>query len=146
MKPIEDFLRYCEETQEQKGKDDALINIDSSFMFDNMKVLVQEATIKLLSVKNFYEGFITEVNTKIENFKRFGMVDTVEEFTAQRKTAEKELLQSQDFETHLKNTMAEHQKNDGDIRKLDWGVAQIRMSSYARGFQKGVTDTLNTSR
>ena len=144
MKPIEDFLNYCEESQEQLGKDDALINVDSSFMFDYLKVIVKQAILKLLSVEIIYEGFITETNTKIENFKRFGMVDTVEDYNGQKRTAEKELLLSQDFKAHLKTTLADHEKNSGDIRKLDWGVAQGRMSSYARGFQKGVTDKQTT--
>lgn len=142
MQQIQDFLAYCEEDLSQRGKDDALISNDSSFMFDNMKEIAQETRAKLLPDKMFYEGFITEKKAQIENLKRFGFVDTVEELTSQQNIAETELKQCRDFESHLDVTLKIYDQNSGDIRKLDWGIAQIRMSSYARGFQKGVIDTI----
>jgi hypothetical protein len=117
------LFQFLEKNHEAKGYDDALINPDSTHMEQNVYALKNELERTIRKVKTFYEDFIREIDFHIKSRSRSGMIDTVEELTVKRDTAENHIKQVMEIETQAKNNE---------------GVGQGIVISYIRGFRNGL--------
>lgn len=117
------LFNLLEKNHESKGYEDALINPDTSHLEQNIEALKNELQRTIHKVKIFYEDFIREIDFHIETRSRSGMVDTVEELTVKRKTAESHINQIKEIEQDsLENK----------------GASQGIIISYTRGFKNGL--------
>lgn len=117
------LFQFLEKNHEGKGYDDALINPDYTHLEQNIEALRNDLERTIRKIKLFYEDFIREINFHIESRKRRGMVDTVEELTVKKNTAESHIKQIIEIE------------NDAINNK---GVGQGVIISYSRGFKNGL--------
>lgn len=120
---INELFKFLEQNFESKGYDDALINPDTSHLNQNIEALKNDLARTIRKVKTFYEDFLSEIDFHIASRSRSGMIDTVEELTMKRKTAERHIEQVIDIEAQAK-------KNEG--------VGQGIIISYIRGFKNGL--------
>lgn len=117
------LFQFLEKNYEAKGYDDALINPDATHLDQNVSALKNDLERTIRRVKTFYEDFIREINFHIASRKRSGMIDTVEELTMKKETAEQHIKQVQEIEEQAKNNQ---------------GVGQGIIISYTRGFRNGL--------
>lgn len=117
------LFQFLEKNHEGKGYDDALINPDNTHLEQNIEALKNDLERTIKKLKIFYEDFIREINFHIATRKRSGMVDTVEELTVKRETAENHIKQITEIENDAKNNK---------------GVGQGVIISYSRGFRNGL--------
>ncbi len=120
------LFQFLEKNHEGKGYDDALINPDNTHLEENVKVLKNDLEITFRKVKTFYEDFIKEIDFHIDSRSRSGMVDTVEELTVKKETAESHIKQVLEIEQEAVNNK---------------GVGQGIVLSYTRGFRNGLAAT-----
>lgn len=114
---------FLEKNHEGKGYDDALINPDNTHLEQNVEALKNELERTIKKQKIFYQDFIREINFHITTRSRSGMVDTVEELTVKKETAENHIKQILEIENDLNNK---------------YGIAQGVILSYTRGFRNGL--------
>ena len=117
------LFHFLEKNYESKGYDDALINPDVTHLDQNIEALRNDLERTIRKVKTFYEDFIRETNFHISSRGRSGMVDTVEELTVKKETAENHINQVKEIEEEAKNNR---------------GVGQGIILSYTRGFRNGL--------
>lgn len=117
------LFQFLEKNYEGKGYDDALINPDITHLEQNKEALKNDLERTIRKVKTFYEDFIRETNFHISSRSRSGMVDTVEELTVKRETAENHIKQVKEIEEEANNNK---------------GVGQGIILSYTRGFRNGL--------
>lgn len=117
------LFQFLERNHEAKGYDDALINPDTTHLEQNIEALKNDLERTIRKVKTFYEDFIREINFHISSRGRSGMVDTVEELTMKKETAENHIKQVVEIEQQAKNNQ---------------GVGQGIIISYTRGFRNGL--------
>lgn len=120
---IKILFQFLEKNHEGKGYDDALINPDNTHMEQNIEALKNDLERTIRKLKIFYQDFIMEINFHIESRSRSGMIDTVEELSVKKNTAENHIKQIIEIE------------NDG---KNNYGVGQGVIISYTRGFKNGL--------
>lgn len=120
---ISTLFAFIEKNYESKGYDDALINPDSIHLEQNVEALKNDLERTIRKIKTFYEDFIREINFHIETRSRTGMVDTVEELTVKKNTAEQHINQILIIENEAK-------ENKG----IGYGI----ILSYKRGFSNGL--------
>lgn len=117
------LFNFLEKNFEAKGYDDALINPDNTHLDQNINALKNDLERTIRRVKTFYEDFIRDIDFHITSRGRSGMIDTVEELTAKKQTAQ----------SHIKQVLEiEQQSNDNK------GVGQGIIISYTRGFKNGL--------
>src|SRR5690606_2248 len=90
---INALFRFLEKNHEGRGYDDALMNPDSTHLDQNLQELKNELERMIRKQKVFYQGFIREINFHIASRSRSGMIDTVEELTVKKQTAEDHIQQ-----------------------------------------------------
>lgn len=117
------LFNFIEKNYEGKGYDDALINPDNIHLEQNIQALQNDLERTIRKIKTFYEDFIREINFHIESRSRSGMVDTVEELTVKKNTAEEHINQILIIENEAK-------ENKG----IGYGI----ILSYKRGFNNGL--------
>lgn len=117
------LFSFIEKNYEGKGYDDALINPDNTHLEQNIEALKNDLERTIRKIKTFYEDFIREINFHIETRSRSGMVDTVEELTVKKDTAEEHINQILIIENEAK-------ENKG----IGYGI----ILSYKRGFNNGL--------
>jgi hypothetical protein len=117
------LFQFLEKNYEGKGYDDALINPDNTHLEQNIEALKNDLERNIRKIKTFYEDFIRDINFHIESRSRSGMVDTVEELTVKKDTAESHIKQILEIENDAKNNK---------------GVGQGIIISYTRGFRNGL--------
>lgn len=120
---IYQLYQFLERNYEAKGYDDALINPDATHLEQNISALKNDLERSIRRVKTFYEDFIREINFHITSRSRSGMIDTVEELTAKKETAETHITQVIEIEEQAKNNQ---------------GVGYGIIISYTRGFKNGL--------
>ncbi len=120
---IQLLFTFLEKNHEGKGYDDALMNPDTIHLQENIEALKNELERTIRKTKIFYQDFIREINFHINSRTRSGMVDTVEELTVKKETAENHIQQILEIENDL---------------RADTGIAQGVMISYTRGFRNGL--------
>ncbi|MES2478095.1 MAG: hypothetical protein V4561_03355 [Bacteroidota bacterium] len=114
---------FLEKNHEGKGYDDALVNPDNTHLEQNIEALKNDLERTIKKLKIFYEDFIREIDFHIGSRSRSGMVDTVEELTVKKETAENHIKQILEIENEAKNNK---------------GVGQGVIISYTRGFKNGL--------
>ncbi len=117
------LLEFLEKNHEGKGYDDALINPDNTHLEQNIEALKNDLERTIRKLKIFYEDFIREIDFHIGSRSRSGMVDTVEELTVKKETAENHIRQIIEIENDAKNNT---------------GIGQGVIISYTRGFRNGL--------
>ncbi|HEX8334102.1 MAG TPA: hypothetical protein VF622_15890 [Segetibacter sp.] len=117
------LYQFLEKNHEAKGYDDALVNPDNTHLEQNVESLKSDLERTIRKVKTFYEDSIREINFHISSRGRSGMIDTVEELTMKKETAE----------THL--NQVEEIKDDAINNR---GLGQGIIISYTRGFRNGL--------
>lgn len=117
------LFQFLEKNHEGKGYDDALVNPDNTHLEQNIEALKNDLERTIKKLKIFYEDFIREINFHIGSRSRSGMVDTVEELTVKKQTAENHIKQIVEIENDAKNNK---------------GVGQGVIISYTRGFKNGL--------
>ncbi len=117
------LFQFLEKNHESKGYDDALVNPDNTHLEQNIEALKNELERTIRKLKTFYEDFIREINFHISSRSRSGMVDTVEELSVKKETAESHIKQIIEIEDDAKNGK---------------GVGQGVIISYTRGFRNGL--------
>lgn len=117
------LFQFLEKNHEGKGYDDALINPDNTHLEQNIEALKNDLERTIRKIKTFYEDFIREINFHIGSRSRSGMIDTVEELTVKKETAENHIKQILEIENDAKNNK---------------GVGQGVIISYTRGFKNGL--------
>ena len=117
------LFNFIEKNYEGKGYDDALINPDNIHLEQNVEALKNDLERTIRKIKTFYEDFIREINFHIETRSRSGMVDTVEELTVKKDTAEEHINQILVIENDAK-----------DNKGIGYGI----ILSYKRGFHNGL--------
>lgn len=117
------LFQFLEKNHEAKGYDDALVNPDNTHLEQNIEALKNDLERTIRKLKIFYEDFIREINFHIGSRSRSGMVDTVEELTVKKETAEDHIKQIIEIEEDAKNNK---------------GVGQGVIISYTRGFKNGL--------
>jgi hypothetical protein len=117
------LFQFLEKNHEGKGYDDALINPDNTHLEQNIEALKNDLERTIRKLKIYYEDFIREIDFHIGSRSRSGMIDTVEELTVKKKTAENHIKQIVEIETDAKNNK---------------GVGQGVLISYTRGFKNGL--------
>lgn len=117
------LFQFLERNFEGKGYDDALMNPDTTHLVQNTEALRNDLERTIRKVKTFYEDFIREVDFHIASRGRTGMIDTVEELTMKKITAEQHIRQIKEIE------------EEADKAK---GVGQGIIISYTRGFKNGL--------
>lgn len=117
------LFQFLERNHESKGYDDALINPDNTHLQQNVEALKNDLERTIRKLKTFYQDFITEINFHIASRGRSGMVDTVEELTVKKQTAESHIKQILEIEEEASNNK---------------GVGQGVIISYTRGFKNGL--------
>lgn len=117
------MFQFLEKNHEGKGYDDALINPDNTHLQQNIEALKNDLERTIRKLKIFYEDFIREIDFHIGSRSRSGMVDTVEELTVKKETAENHIKQIIEIENDAKNNK---------------GVGQGVIISYTRGFRNGL--------
>lgn len=117
------LFQFLERNYESKGYDDALINPDNTHLEQNIEAIKNDLERIIRKVKTFYEDFIREINFHIASRSRSGMIDTVEELTMKKETAEQHIKQVLEIEEEAKNNK---------------GVGQGIVISYTRGFRNGL--------
>ena len=117
------LFQFLEKNHESKGYDDALVNPDNTHLIQNVESLKNDLERTIRKLKTFYEDFIRDINFHIGSRSRSGMVDTVEELTVKKDTAESHIRQIIEIENDAKNNK---------------GVGQGVIISYTRGFKNGL--------
>jgi hypothetical protein len=117
------LFKFLEQNHEAKGYDDALINPDTIHLEQNIEAMKNDLSRTILKVKTFYEDFIREIDFHIASRSRSGMIDTVEELTMKKRTAEHHIQQVMEIEEQAKNNE---------------GLGQGIIISYTRGFRNGL--------
>jgi hypothetical protein len=117
------LFQFLEKNHEGKGYDDALVNPDNTHLEQNIEALKNDLERTIKKLKIFYEDFIREIDFHIGSRSRSGMVDTVEELTVKKETAENHIKQIIEIENEAKNNK---------------GVGQGVIISYTRGFKNGL--------
>lgn len=117
------LFQFLERNYESKGYDDALVNPDLTHLQHNTEALKSELDRTIRKVKTFYEDFIREIDFHISSRGRSGMIDTVEELTMKKITAEQHISQVKEIEDDAHNGK---------------GVGQSIIISYTRGFKNGL--------
>lgn len=117
------LYEFLEKNYEAKGYDDALVNPDNTHLDQNIESLKNDLERIIRRVKTYYEDLIREINFHISSRGRSGMVDTVEELSMKKETAENHIKQVKDIEEEAK-----------DNRGLGQGI----IISYTRGFRNGL--------
>ncbi|WP_343700148.1 hypothetical protein [Chitinophaga sp.] len=114
---------FLDKNYESKGYNDALINPDTTHLEQNVIALKNDLERSIRKVKTFYEDFIRQINFHITSRSRSGMIDTVEELTVKKETAESHIRQVIEIEEQAK-------QNEG--------VGHGIIISYTRGFRNGL--------
>lgn len=114
---------FLDKNYESKGYNDALMNPDTTHLEQNVVALKNDLQRSIRKVKTFYEDFIRQINFHIASRSRSGMIDTVEELTMKRETAESHIKQVIEIEEQA---------------KLNEGVGHGIVISYTRGFRNGL--------
>ncbi len=117
------LFAFLDKNHEAKGYDDALVNPDNTHLEQNIEALKNDLERTIRRVKTFYQDFIRTINFHIASRGRSGMVDTVEELTVKKETAENHITQVLEIEEQ-----AQHNK----------GVGQGIIISYTMGFRNGL--------
>jgi len=117
------LFQFLEKNHESKGYDDALINPDNTHLETNIEALKNDLERTIRKIKIYYEDLIREINFHITSRSRSGMIDTVEELTVKKETAESHIKQIIEIEKAAEN---------------DKGPAQGTILSYTRGFKNGL--------
>jgi hypothetical protein len=114
---------FLDKNYEGKGYDDALVNPDTTHLDQNITALKNDLERSVRKVKTFYEDTIREINFHISSRGRSGMIDTVEELTFKKETAESHIKQVIEIEEQAKDNQ---------------GVGHGIIISYTRGFKNGL--------
>lgn len=117
------LYEFLDKNYESKGYNDALINPDTTHLDQNLTALKNDLERAIRKVKTFYEDFIRQINFHITSRSRSGMIDTVEELTVKKETAESHIKQVLEIEEQAK-------QNQG----VGYGI----IISYTRGFKNGL--------
>jgi hypothetical protein len=117
------LFQFLERNHESKGYDDALVNPDNTHLEQNIEALKNDLERTIKKLKIYYEDFTREINFHIATRTRSGMIDTVEELTVKKETAESHIRQIHEIEEEAKNNS---------------GVAQGVLISYSKGFRNGL--------
>lgn len=117
------LYEFLDKNYESKGYNDALINPDTTHLDQNVTALKNDLERAIRKVKTFYEDFIRQINFHIATRSRSGMIDTVEELTVKKETAESHIKQVLEIEEQAK-------QNQG----VGYGI----VISYTRGFRNGL--------
>ncbi|AXY73611.1 hypothetical protein D3H65_06270 [Paraflavitalea soli] len=120
---IHQLYEFLDKNYESKGYNDALINPDTTHLDQNVIALKNDLERSIRKVKTFYEDFIRQINFHIVSRSRTGMIDTVEELTVKKETAESHIRQVIEIE---------------DQAKENQGVGHGIIISYTRGFRNGL--------
>ncbi|MCD9574454.1 hypothetical protein [Flavobacterium soyae] len=124
------LFEFLEKNYESKGYDDALINPDNTHLEQNIEALKSDLERTIRKIKTYYQDFIREINFHIESRARIGMIDTVEELSVKKYTAEEHIGQILEIESDAKNNT---------------GLGQGMLISYTRGFRNGLAAISNHS-
>jgi len=124
------LFEFLEKNYESKGYDDALINPDNTHLEQNIEALKNDLQRTIRKIKTYYQDFIREINFHIESRSRVGMIDTVEELTVKKQTAEEHIQLILEIEEDAKNNL---------------GLGQGMIISYTRGFRNGLAAISNYS-
>lgn len=117
------LYEFLEKNYEAKGYGDALVNPDTTHLEQNIESLKNDLERTIRKVKTFYEDSIREINFHISSRSRSGMIDTVEELTMKKETAEIHINQVKEIAEEVKNNR---------------GLGQGIIISYTRGFRNGL--------
>lgn len=117
------LYEFLEKNYEAKGYSDALVNPDTTHLEQNIESLKNDLERTIRKVKTFYEDSIREINFHISSRSRSGMIDTVEELTMKKETAEIHINQVKEIAEEVKNNR---------------GLGQGIIISYTRGFRNGL--------
>ncbi len=117
------LYEFLDKNYESKGYNDALMNPDSTHLEQNVIAIKNDLARSIRKVKTFYEDFIRQINFHITSRSRSGMIDTVEELTVKKETAESHIMQVIEIEEQA---------------KLNEGVGHGIIISYTRGFRNGL--------
>lgn len=117
------LYEFLDKNYESKGYDDALVNPDTSHLEQNVLALKNDLERCIRRVKTYYEDAVREINFHISSRTRSGMIDTVEELSMKKQTAESHIEQVVKIEGEAKNNE---------------GVGHGIVISYTRGFKNGL--------
>ena len=117
------LYEFLDKNYESKGYNDALMNPDTSHLDQSVTALKNDLERSIRKVKTFYEDFIRQINFHITSRSRSGMIDTVEELSVKKETAESHIRQVIEIEEQAKQNQ---------------GVGHGIVISYTRGFRNGL--------
>ncbi len=120
---IHTLYEFLDKNHESKGYQDALMNPDTSHLYQNVIALKNDLERSIRKVKTFYEDFIRQIDFHITSRGRSGMIDIVEELSVKKATAESHIKQVIEIEEQAKQ---------------DKGVGHGIIISYTRGFRNGL--------
>jgi hypothetical protein len=122
VKGIEAIYSFLQADYENKGYNDALINLDENYEADSIKQIMLDLRILIRQVRTYYEDLIRELDFLITSKGRGSGGEAVEEFK------------------YRKGLIHEHINKVEEIRKdmgNKDGITQRIVLSYQRGFKRG---------
>lgn len=130
---LQSIYEYALIDFELRGYQDALINPDSSYKDENLKLLTEDLQIKIRVAKRYYNDLSKKIDFHIQTRTNAGLIDTVNELNNKKSLIEDKLEEVLNIEN-------ETNENKG---------ISIRLSlSYNKGFKRGLAslskELLNT--
>jgi len=122
MNDIHTLYQYLEQNLEKRGYEDALINPDTSYMEENVLYINNDLQLLIAKVKMYYTGYLRTIDFHIDSRSRSGMLETVDELVAHKKTVEEEMREVESI------------GNDAYEGK---GLCQNLVLGYRKGFRNG---------
>lgn len=121
--PLRKIYKYAETDFENKGYNDALVNDDTSYCKENIKLLQYDLYIIIKNSKTEYEHFLKDIDFHIKSRSAAGLSDTVEEL----KTKKEKLTMDYDEVVEILEDYKE-----------ETGICERIALSYMRGFKRGL--------
>lgn len=121
--PIDVIYGFINKDFEQKGYDDAMVNIESSYKESGKKLIINELRLLFQQVRLRYQGDIRDITIHITNLESQGLPIQAAQMKMRKET----------FEEHL-------EKIKSMEISLERGEEQVlsMVSTYERGFLKGL--------
>jgi hypothetical protein len=127
---LDKLYKFLDQNLEKKGYEDALVNPDTFYMDQHVRILQNELDLLVARIQNDYRTHINKIDFHLDTRKRSGMIETVEELLTHKKTVEQNIQE-------VTNIHADSKRGEG--------LSQNIILSYKKGFQNGFAAiTFNT--
>lgn len=126
--PIDSLYIYITKDREEEGRQDALRNPDINCMLQKVEMLKHTLKLRFEQVRLRYEMDIRKQSAQMDNLQKLGLGGSQLQIEAFIETCREHLIKIDEMERKLDN---------GDISMT------IMMESYKRGFNMGITESVN---